>query len=35
MEKRVQDTNGKLERKEKRHGEEGEREILSVKKWKD
>jgi hypothetical protein len=35
MEGRVQDTNGMLERKEKKHGEEGDREIPSVKKWKD
>jgi hypothetical protein len=29
---RVRDTNGLLKRKEKKHGEEGEREILSEKR---
>jgi hypothetical protein len=28
----MQDTNGILERKEKKHGEEGEREILPEKR---
>jgi hypothetical protein len=36
----MQDTNGTLERKEKKHGEDGERNItretdMPVKKWKD
>jgi hypothetical protein len=33
---RVQDSNGMLERKEKKHREEGEKEILSEKReWQD
>jgi hypothetical protein len=36
MEGRVEDTNGMLKRKEKEHGEEGERGTgMPVKKWKD